>query len=95
MADILGNKKTTWTIAIILSSMMFGIVHGYQGISGMITTGIVGLILGHAYYRNQNNLMVGILAHGIYDTYGLTMIYFGNELFIKNIMKEIFLSIIQ
>lgn len=94
IANILGNKKTSWIIAIILSSMMFGIVHGYQGISGMITTGIVGLILGLAYYCNRNNLMVGILAHGIYDTYGLTMIYFGNELFIKNIMKEIFQSII-
>ncbi len=95
LAHILGNKKSSWIIAIILSSVIFGVVHGYQGINGIITAGMVGLILGLAFYRNKDNLIVGILAHGIYDTYGLTMIYFGNELYIKNIMIEIYQSIIQ
>jgi len=60
----------------------------------MITTGLVGLILAIAFYQNKNNLIVGILGHGIYDTYGLTLIYFGKELYIKNMMTEIFQSIV-
>ncbi|MFC2101525.1 CPBP family intramembrane glutamic endopeptidase [Bacteroidota bacterium] len=95
LAHMLGNKNISWIIAIILSSIVFGIVHGYQGTSGMITTGTVGLILGFAFYQNRDNLIVGILAHGIYDTYGLTLIYFGNELVIKNMMTEIFQSFIH
>ncbi len=95
LAILLGNSRVSWIIALLLSSVIFGIVHGYQGISGMITTGIVGLFLGLVFMNNRNNLFVAILVHGIYDTYGLTMIYFGNELIIKNIMKEIFQSIIH
>lgn len=95
LAHLLGNNNTSWIIATILSSIVFGIVHAYQGISGIITTGMVGLILALAFYQNKNNLWAGILAHGIYDTYGLTMIYYGNELVIKNMMIGIYQSIIR
>lgn len=95
LARLLGNSRTSWMIALIISSTIFGIAHGYQGISGMITTGVVGLFLGLVFMQNKNNLVVGMLVHGIYDTYGIILIYAGNELVIKNIMKEIFQSIIQ
>ena len=95
LAHIMGNKKSSWIIAAILSSVVFGIAHGYQGLSGMISTGTVGLILGLAFYHNRNNLVIGMLAHGIYNTYGLTLIYFGKELVIKTIMIEIYQSIIN
>lgn len=90
-----GNKQISCIIALIISSIIFGIAHGYQGISGMITTGIVGLFLGLSFYQYRNNLFVAILVHGIYDTYGLILIYSGNEMVIKNLMKEIFTSIIN
>lgn len=95
LAHILGNKRSSWIIAVIISSVAFGIAHGYQGLSGMISTGLVGLILGLAFYQNRNNLIVGMLVHGIYDTYGLTLIYLGKELVIKNMMVEIYQSIIR
>ncbi len=94
IAHLLGNNNKAWIIATILSSLVFGIVHAYQGISGMITTGVVGLILALAFYKNKNNLWVGILTHGIYDTYGLTMIYLGNERIVKDTMIEIYHTII-
>jgi len=95
LAHLFGNSRLSWTIALILSSVIFGIVHGYQGISGMVSTGFVGLFLGLAFYRNRDNLLIGILVHGIYDTYGLSLIYFGNELVIKNMMIEIYQSLIN
>lgn len=94
LAHIMGNKKISWLIAAILSSVIFGITHSYQGISGMITTGTVALFLALAFYRNKNNLLLGMLVHGIYDTYGLTMIYLNKKLFMKNIMIDIYQSII-
>lgn len=94
LANIMGNNKKAWILATFLSSFVFGIVHAYQGTSGMISTGFVGLILAFAFYMNKNNLWVGILTHGIYDTYGLTMIYLGSDQIIKNIMIEIYQTLI-
>ena len=95
LAILFGNSHTSWIIALISSSVMFGIVHSYQGLSGMFTTGVVGLFLGLVFLRNKDNLVVGMLVHGIYDTYGLTLIYFGKELFVKNMMMDIYQSLIQ
>lgn len=95
LANLLGNKNNSWIIATFLSAIVFGVVHSYQGTSGMLTTGMVGLILGFAFYHNRNNLLIGMLVHGIYDTYGLTLIYLGKELVIKNMMIEIYQSLIK
>lgn len=94
LAHLFGNNKLAWILAALLSSLAFGLTHAYQGISGMITTGIVGCILAYAFYKNRNNLLVGILTHGIYDTYGLSLIYFEKELVLKNMMIEIYQSFI-
>jgi len=95
LAILFGNNNSSWILAVFISSILFGLTHGYQGISGMITTGIVGLILALAFYRNRSNLAVGILTHGIYDTYGVLLIYFEKELVLKNIMIEIYQTIIN
>ena len=88
LAHLLGNNNTAWVIAAIFSSTIFGLAHEYQGISGMITAGSVGLILAVAFLRNRNNLLIVILTHGIYDTYGLTMIYLNKETLIKDWVIE-------
>jgi membrane protease YdiL (CAAX protease family) len=81
--DLLRSIKYPWLVSALLSSIVFGLAHSYQGISGMISTGIVGLILAISFYKNQQNLLVNILCHGIYDTYGLLMIYFGKDQFMQ------------
>ncbi|MDX1629389.1 MAG: type II CAAX endopeptidase family protein [Fulvivirga sp.] len=91
LADLLDNNEQSWVVALILSSLIFGIVHIYQGISGIITTGCIGIILGIALFRNRQNLLIPILTHGLYDTYGLTMIYLGNETVLKDwVMNNIY-----
>ena len=95
LAHIFGNSGASWITAIFLSSIVFGFVHSYQGSSGIITTGVVGTILALAFYQNKDNLWVGILAHGMYDTFGLIMIYLGKNLVIKNTMIEVYQLIIK
>jgi membrane protease YdiL (CAAX protease family) len=94
LAALLGNSDNAWLVAILLSSIPFGLVHFYQGISGMITTGAVGLILGFAFYQNKKNLIVCMLTHGIYDMFGLTMIYFGKETVISDWAQQFLFSTI-
>jgi len=88
LAIIFGNTQKAWAVAIIISSVVFGYAHMYQGVSGIITTGFVALIFGAVFYKNQQNLWVGILTHGIYDVFGITMIFLDKERIITNWVQE-------
>jgi len=55
----------------------FGIVHAYQGVSGMITTGLTGVVFGATYLASGRNLWAAIVAHGTLDTAGFLMMYAG------------------
>jgi uncharacterized protein len=75
--DMFGNAKAAKIFGLIFSSALFGVVHLYQDISGIISTGIVGLFFGILYFMDNKNLWAAILAHGIMDTCGFILIYFG------------------
>ena len=77
LTDVLGNNRRAQMIAILLSSLLFGSLHSYQDTAGMVGTGFSGLMFGLAYYCSGRNLWVAILIHGICDTAGIVMMYFG------------------
>ena len=77
LAELLGNSRASWIASIFLSAIPFGVVHLYQGWSGVLTTGAMGILLGTAFFFNRRNLLVCILAHGLYNMVGLTLIYLG------------------
>ncbi len=68
LADLGGRTKPAWALALPISAIVFGCVHFYQGPSGMVLTGIAGLLVGGAYLLVKRNLWVVILAHGLIDT---------------------------
>lgn len=76
-ADLFNRNNTGWLVGIILSNLLFGFGHTYQGLSGMIITGITGFVFAWLYFKTNKNLWAPILAHGIYDTIGFLMIFFG------------------
>ncbi|NGP89929.1 CPBP family intramembrane glutamic endopeptidase [Fodinibius halophilus] len=78
-AEILGGTNRDWLISAFAISTLFGMAHLYQGISGMITTGLIGLILSIIFYKNRDNLTLNILIHGIYNMIGITLIYLDRE----------------
>ena len=94
IAVLLGNSENNWIAAVVLSAIPFGLVHFYQGMSGVITAGIMGLILGYIFLRNKNNLVVCMLTHGFYDMFGLTMIYLGKEAVITDWARQFLFSTI-
>ena len=94
IAALFGGSNNAWILGAVLSSSAFGIVHFYQGISGVITTAVVGCILAMAFYRNRNNLVICMLTHGIYDMFGLSMIYFDKETAITEWAHQFLFSII-
>ena len=55
-------------LSLVIVSLVFGLAHGYQGLTGWIEEGFAGLALGLMYLRTGNNLAVPIVAHGVCDT---------------------------
>ncbi len=76
-ADIGRRSTLAYWIALIPMSVLFGLGHFYKGPSGMVDSGIAGLILGAAYLLSGKNLWVAVLAHGLIDTVGIVTLYFG------------------
>ena len=73
------GKRTTgaYWAAVIASSILFGYGHYYKGPTGIVDSGIAGLILGAAYMINRKNLWTTILAHGFIDTIGVIAVFMG------------------
>jgi membrane protease YdiL (CAAX protease family) len=66
-----------WYLAIIMQGVFFGFVHAYQGLNGIIITGVAGMIMGATYLLAGRNLWPLILAHGVYDAIRMISFYFG------------------
>jgi membrane protease YdiL (CAAX protease family) len=76
-ADIGRRSTIAYWLGIVLVSVLFGYGHYYKGPSGIIDSGIAGLILGMAYMVAGRNLWACILAHGFIDTFGVIDAFFG------------------
>lgn len=64
-------------LAVLLSSIVFGLGHAYQGAAGMIGTGGVGFLFGLLFLIAGRNIWAPVIAHALTDIFGFTMIYLG------------------
>ena len=76
-ADVGARSAVAYWVAMLLVSILFGYGHYYKGPSGIVNSGIAGLILGTAYLLAGRNLWAAILAHGLIDTFGVIAAFFG------------------
>lgn len=76
-ADVGRRSPAAYWISIILVSVLFGYGHFYKGPSGIVDSGVAGLILGIAYMLTGKNLWTCVLAHGFIDTFGVIAVFFG------------------
>lgn len=72
-----GSSKISLVINILLFGFVFACSHAYQGITGQIVTGIIGMILAVIFHIRKNDLWFNIFVHGFIDTVGLIFIYYG------------------
>nr|WP_321359502.1 CPBP family intramembrane glutamic endopeptidase [uncultured Hyphomonas sp.] len=63
---------------VVLSAAVFGAAHLYQGPSGMLSTGLVGLLFGLIYLSTGRRLVPCMLAHATIDILGITELYVGH-----------------
>ena len=77
VADLLNRTRGAWIVSLIAVHVGFGLAHAYQGVTGVIDEGLMGLLLGVIYLGTGRNLGVPIIAHGIGDSIDLLLIFFG------------------
>jgi len=71
------GEKTGAIVGIVFPSVLFGYLHAYQGVTGQILTGLIGIILASIYVLNKRNLWLNILTHGFVNTIIMTLLYIG------------------
>jgi membrane protease YdiL (CAAX protease family) len=62
-------------IALALQSIVFGLVHMYQGPVGIIGAGVAGLIFGALVLAARGSIWPAVLAHGISNSISLIQLY--------------------
>ena len=73
---ILGRLRALFgstVAAVIASSIVFGLLHGYQGAIGVVQTTTVGLVLATLAARFRT-IWPAILAHGLFDAISLVAV---------------------
>lgn len=76
-ATALGESQKAWMMAIVIQAIIFGLVHMYQGPSGMAGTAFSGLVFGTITYLARGSIWPAALAHGLNNTIGLVALYLG------------------
>ncbi len=72
---LLGSGVAATWVAVLVAAVPFGLAHLYQGITGMIATGIIGFVLGAVYVYHRFNLWYSVFTHGFINTLGIISIY--------------------
>jgi membrane protease YdiL (CAAX protease family) len=73
-------------LAVLISAILFGLMHFYQGASGIVITMIGGLVFGYLYLRSKFNLLLLVISHGVADSIFFINIYFGWDKWLKSLM---------
>ena len=61
--------------AVLISAVIFGLVHFEWGSTGMVSTGLMGLVFGICYLKLKKKLWILVLAHAYLDTILLVQVY--------------------
>ena len=60
-------------IAVVVSIVIFGVLHAYQGIAGIVGTMLIGAVF-MALYLVSQNILVPIVVHALFDLRSLVLI---------------------
>lgn len=75
LLDLVGDSPAGRAAGVVVSSILFGLAHAYQGWAGVIATGTIGALLASLYFMAGRNLWPVIVCHGLVDTVALSLIY--------------------
>ncbi|NNF16763.1 MAG: CPBP family intramembrane metalloprotease [Gammaproteobacteria bacterium] len=75
IAYALGDSRAAFVIALVAQTVVFGLVHAYQGPAGIAGTVISGLVYGGLTLAARGSIWPAALAHGLNNTIGIIELY--------------------
>ncbi|MCA9262786.1 MAG: CPBP family intramembrane metalloprotease [Planctomycetales bacterium] len=76
LRETMPSRKSGSILAVVASSLIFGLIHSDWGLAGMVQTSCMGGALGGVYLSTNRNLWVVFLAHAYMDTLLVLQMYF-------------------
>ena len=83
---LLGTSLLALLLNVLITSIIFGLSHSYQGRSGPWSTGIIGACLAVIYILSGFNLWLPILVHGVINTVSLIVTSLGADKRLKELV---------
>jgi membrane protease YdiL (CAAX protease family) len=83
---LLGTSLLALLLNVLITSIVFGLSHSYQGRSGAWSTGIIGACLGVIYILSGFNLWLPILVHGVINTVEFILMSWGADKRLKELV---------
>jgi membrane protease YdiL (CAAX protease family) len=77
LEDVFPASKLGTVLVLLVSSLVFGLVHLVEGPLGIINTFVMGVFLGSVYLRSGRNLWITIIAHGLANSIRFYFIFLG------------------
>jgi CAAX protease family protein len=75
LTEVLGTGRARTTVAVLVSSLLFGLLHTEQGVVGVVAAMLAGVVLSVLRLRCRT-LWAPVLAHGFDDTLGFVWFFF-------------------
>lgn len=73
----LGDTRAAVIVALVLQAVLFGLVHAYQGHTGIVSSAVSGLVFGAVTIAARWSIWPAALAHGTNNTFGIVALYHG------------------
>ncbi len=75
LRKLLGDGRGAQAAFVALSAALFGAVHSYQGVAGVLQTGFFGGAFAVLFLACGRRLWANVLAHGLFDSISLLLIF--------------------
>ena len=79
ISEIGQSTKKATIVAVVLSSIIFGLIHYGWGPMGIVQTGFMGLALAICYVKLKKRLWILVLAHAYMDTMLMVQLYLASN----------------
>ena len=86
LASLIGTGWGASTLNVLITSAVFGLSHGYQNRCGVLSTGVVGAMLGGIVVLSGFNLWLAIFTHGFINTVGIGLIAVEGDTYLRRMI---------
>ena len=84
---ILNDTRKAKIAAVIIQSVMFGLIDAYQGQAGIVGSTFSGLVFGAVTMASRWSIWPAAIAHGTNKTIGIISLYYGSYVILEPISE--------